>query len=404
MGIYGRIFCSLQDVSLSSVLRSGQSFRWVKMESGEWVGPLGRYLWILRQDETGVDFRVLSAEGAGPGLQQVKAQAIIEDYFQLSVSLPDLYRTWSAADPAFKSIGGKLPGVRMLRQDPVENLFCFICSSNNNIQRITSMVEKLCERYGEPICEYGGRAFHAFPTVSALAAADVEPELRQLGFGYRARFIGQTAQQLAERGGEAWLLALRRAAYRDCHAELRQLCGVGAKVADCVCLMSLDQAAAVPVDTHVHQLAARHYLPHLRSVKSLTDRAYREVADHFRKVFGERAGWAQAVLFCGDLNEFKTLPDPPLTAKKTDVRPAKAGKSSNQKSGTKKSARSASESVTIVNERAPLKRSRTCSSAKETSLDAIGENTGSSSKVSRAVSTAEHRSSRRSKRQQVPST
>ncbi|KAF0294500.1 N-glycosylase/DNA lyase [Amphibalanus amphitrite] len=225
--------------------------RWVKMESGEWVGPLGRYLWILRQDETGVDFRVLSAEGAGPGLQQVKAQAIIEDYFQLGVSLPDL---------------------------------------------ITSMVEKLCERYGEPICEYGGRAFHAFPTVSALAAADVEPALRQLGFGYRARFIGQTARQLAERGGEAWLLALRRAAYRDCHAELRQLCGVGAKVADCVCLMSLDQAAAVPVDTHVHQLAARHYLPHLRSVKSLTDRAYREVADHFRKVFGDRAGWAQALL------------------------------------------------------------------------------------------------------------
>ena len=59
--------------------------------------------------------------------------------------------------------------------------------------------------------------------------------------------------------------------------------------------MSLDQAGAVPVDTHVHQLAARHYLPQLRHVKTLTDRAYREVADHFRKVFGERAGWAQAV-------------------------------------------------------------------------------------------------------------
>ena len=51
----------------------------------------------------------------------------------------------------------------------------------------------------------------------------------------------------------------------------------------------------MPVDTHVHQLAARHYLPQLRHVKTLTDRAYREVADHFRKVFGERAGWAQAV-------------------------------------------------------------------------------------------------------------
>ena len=105
----------------------------MKVEPDEWVGPLGRYLWILRQDETGVDFRVLSADGATP--DQEKAQALIEDYFQLSVSLPDLYRTWSETDEAFRSIGTNLPGVRMLRQDPVENLFCFICSSNNNIQR-----------------------------------------------------------------------------------------------------------------------------------------------------------------------------------------------------------------------------------------------------------------------------
>ena len=68
-------------------------------------------------------------------MHQEKARAFIEDYFQLSVSLSDLYKTWSDADEAFRSVSRDLPGVRMLRQDPVENLFCFICSSNNNIQR-----------------------------------------------------------------------------------------------------------------------------------------------------------------------------------------------------------------------------------------------------------------------------
>lgn len=36
----------------------------------------------------------------------------------------------------------------MLRQDPVECLFSFICSSNNHISRIHGMVERLCSAYG----------------------------------------------------------------------------------------------------------------------------------------------------------------------------------------------------------------------------------------------------------------
>jgi len=47
----------------------------------------------------------------------------------------------------------RLKGVRLLRQDPVETLFTFICSSNNNIQRISVMVDKLCMTYGQHIAQ-----------------------------------------------------------------------------------------------------------------------------------------------------------------------------------------------------------------------------------------------------------
>jgi len=36
------------------------------------------------------------------------------------------------------------------------------------------------------------------------------------------------------------------------------------QVAACVCLFSLDKHAAIPVDTHVWQLAVRYYTPHLK--------------------------------------------------------------------------------------------------------------------------------------------
>ena len=37
-------------------------------------------------------------------------------------------------------------GIRQLRLDPVETLFSFICSSNNNISRISQMVEFLASK------------------------------------------------------------------------------------------------------------------------------------------------------------------------------------------------------------------------------------------------------------------
>jgi len=57
------------------------------------------------------------------------------------------------ADEKLRQKMVRLKGVRLLRQDPVETLFAFICSSNNNIQRISSMVDKLCMTYGRRIAQ-----------------------------------------------------------------------------------------------------------------------------------------------------------------------------------------------------------------------------------------------------------
>ena len=53
----------------------------------------------------------------------------------MQVELAPLYDLWSSADPVFKSLADRYTGVRMLRQEPTENILSFICSSNNNITR-----------------------------------------------------------------------------------------------------------------------------------------------------------------------------------------------------------------------------------------------------------------------------
>ena len=56
-----------------------------------------------------------------------------------------------------------------------------------------------------------------------------------------------------------------------------ELPGIGPKVADCICLMSLDKAEAIPVDTHVWQITKKNYLPLLSKSKSLTDKVYKQI-------------------------------------------------------------------------------------------------------------------------------
>lgn len=133
------------------------------------------------------------------------------------------------------------------------------------------MVHKLCIHYGPLIGYIGEEAYHDFPSPYALTGKDVEQHLRQLGFGYRAKYLYQTAKMVAEEREEGWLEGLRnpespllgekprpagemaeggREGYRKAHEELLALQGVGPKVADCVSLMGLGWGEAVPVDTH----------------------------------------------------------------------------------------------------------------------------------------------------------
>ncbi|KAJ8016147.1 hypothetical protein DPEC_G00004170 [Dallia pectoralis] len=359
--------CSRSELRLDLTLCCGQSFRWRETGDHHWTGVMGGRVWTLTQTDDTLWYHVynrLSATvdgvekkrraGAPPcasigsekrskGVMEVKEEEepvpvgvssspdekeeeLLRDYFQLAVKLGDLYREWGAADPHFKHIANIFTGVRMLRQDPTECLFSFICTSNNHISRIHGMVERLCQSLGAPLCQLDQTSYHDFPSLSALADSSVEVRLRDLGFGYRAKFLQQSASHILDsHGGPQWLQELRTAPYLQAQKALRTLPGVGPKVADCVCLMSLDKASVVPVDTHVWQIAKRDYRCAIGAgQKSLTDKVHQEIGDFFRQLWGPYAGWAQSVLFCADLKKFQNLKETPsLEQKEVKLEPCR---------------------------------------------------------------------------------
>ncbi|KAI5786452.1 8-oxoguanine DNA glycosylase [Peziza echinospora] len=303
---------SLGELSLPTVLRCGQSFRWKNVDD-EWSCALYGRIISLKQDSTDLHYRAIypNSEPATDDTAEV-----LRDYFNLSVDLTKLYELWSERDPVFKKKAPKFTGVRILRQDPWENLISFICSTNNNILRIRQMVEKLCTHYGPKLGDLEGVPYHDFPTPENLAVPGVEQNLRELGFGYRAKYIATTAGIIAHGKSPGWLSNLRNVPYKEAHEELLSLPGVGPKVADCVCLMSMDKSEAVPVDTHVWQIAVRDYHFGKGKIKTLTPAAYWAIGDYFREIWGKEAGWAHSVLFTADLRAFADRMEPTTKAAK----------------------------------------------------------------------------------------
>ncbi|CAM9499235.1 unnamed protein product, partial [Hapterophycus canaliculatus] len=169
---------------------------------------------------------------------------------------------------------------------------------------------------------------HSFPTVDALATRATEADLRAMGFGYRAKYIVESAKVMHSNGGEAWALEMRSKERGEVRDQLVTLCGVGPKVADCIALFSLDQASTIPVDVHVWRIACRDYDPSLLDCKSLTPTVYTRVGDLFRDRFGQRAGWAHSLLFAAELPGFKALLSPSMQKEmdefKREEREAKA--------------------------------------------------------------------------------
>ncbi|AFM98776.1 8-oxoguanine DNA glycosylase [Encephalitozoon hellem ATCC 50504] len=262
-------------IDLEKSLFSGQVFSFRQTDKKEYTGVLGTCLVSFLQDGDRVLYKVLDGDKT-----QEEVEAEISNFFTLDVELCPLLLRWKL-DPS-----NLLVGLRALRYSLVPTIFSFICSSNNNISRITRMVGFLYSK-GEFITRYKGVDFYYFPSVEKLV--DIEDELRSNGFGYRSSYICNAAR---------YLLGNRLDYQRT--SEIREMMvsikGIGYKIADCILLIGAGDLSVVPIDTHIFN--------HSRKVfgineKRLSRKMYGTIQELYRRRFGEYAGIAQLYIFKG---------------------------------------------------------------------------------------------------------
>ncbi|HEU5079282.1 MAG TPA: DNA glycosylase [Opitutaceae bacterium] len=267
---------SLTPDTLAEWLDGGQAFRWNRRANGDWRG-----IWSDRVVE--FSLRKDRLHWRAPEALKAGAAVAVADYLALGAAQSErLEKLPWRSDAHLRLCIEAFPGLGILRQPFGETLLCFLCSATKQIVQIKQMVQLLAERHGAELVP----GIHRLPTWQEIAAVS-ETALRECLLGFRARYIHQTAQFLAQHDG--WLEETAALPYAEAKARLCLLPGVGEKVADCVLLFGAGKLEAFPVDVWIIKTMERRYG---------LDRWKPAQIAHFGRVhFGAGAGLAQQFLF-----------------------------------------------------------------------------------------------------------
>lgn len=215
-----------------------------------------------------------------------------EEFYSIFTSDVDYFTKWFDLDNDYLKIKSDLSkfeimknpiefgyGIRILNQDKFETIISFIISANNNIKRISLILNRLRKLLGEKIDEN----YYSFPSLDKMLTKD-EHFYKEIGAGYRAKYLEKVCKQLSQ----VDLLEWEKLDTKSLRDKLISLAGVGPKVADCILLFGFGRQDVFPVDTWINQMYNKYY-------DNCQNR--NQIRNNLVAEFGQLSGYAQQYLF-----------------------------------------------------------------------------------------------------------
>jgi len=265
-------------IDLESTLDGGQAFRWYGTPETGYRGVIGGNVYLISSGGSGIEFEII---GGSPPSDPV---AIFTNYLGHNSDFEG-FRARYESDEVIGPALVDWDGLRVLRQDPWENLVAFITSATSNVPRIKLNVGSIARELGDRIGD-GERDFQ-FPSPDVVRDAG-DDRLRELRLGFRAPYIVDAAGRVAD--GRLPLYDLRNVGYEEARFALTAIKGIGEKIADCVLAFSLDKGEAFPVDRWIERALVQWYgMPENKNKSA--------AADWARERFGTDAAYVNQYLF-----------------------------------------------------------------------------------------------------------
>ena len=230
------------DFDLKNSLMSGACFRVHEEDDGSFTNILNDRVINIKQ----IGNKLIIKSNKKNNLKKT-----IMNYF-------DLYRDYNKInneiinyDIEFKNIINKCHGYHILNQDSFEMCISYIISQNNNVKRISSSINKLCELYGEKIL-FEGKYYYLFPKYEIIKNLK-EEDFSVLKVGFRSKYLVDFLSKYEE------LLDLNTFNTKEAFNKLLTVKGIGPKVASCILLFGYKRLDVFPIDTWVKKFVSTRY-------------------------------------------------------------------------------------------------------------------------------------------------
>ena len=262
-------------IDIDNSINSGQVFLWEKQGS-DWYGIDGQD--ILKINKNGVIKSIRNSK---------------TDFFRNNDNIQEIIKSISK-DKTVKKAVKEYEGLRIFKQDPFQCMISFIISSNSNIQKIKSSLEKITRKFGTKV-KIEGKEFFVFPKPEKIAKASID-QIKTCGVGYRASFIKEAAQMVVLKKID--FEYLKKCDYQEAKKNICRIPGIGNKVADCIMLFSLNKLEAFPLDTWMIKILEKYYSKEFKiETKTITQKQYELLHEKIVNYFGPYCGYAQQYLF-----------------------------------------------------------------------------------------------------------
>ena len=275
-----------EDFDLEQTMTCGQTFCWHRIngklyEQGAEESEQESRFYTFRDGEALIveeKEEEITVETELPREEVEEALGVHHDLEEIFQTFPDNVKLSEARE--------ELWGLRIVQDKFFPCLISYLLSPQMRIPRIKKLHNEIARKYGEVI-EFDGKELLRFPTREELSEAS-EEELRELGTGYRAKYIIETLEILEEEDFDPEEIC--EMDYGEARERMKDLYGVGDKVADCVLLFSLGFYEAYPIDTWADKALKNHF-------EDLYSDDYGELSENMRNHFGEYSGYAQEYIF-----------------------------------------------------------------------------------------------------------